>query len=110
MAAGGGDQLALFNQYDNEYCAKATDVARKIEAVTSLSGGKPQELAQCAREGESVILGIWPVLCKTPGLSTVLQGFTRHPFAPFFQGSINVQRYCVKRVVAAFLSIEERRF
>lgn len=40
MASGGADQLALFNQYDNEYCTKATDVARKIEAVSSLTGGK----------------------------------------------------------------------
>lgn len=40
MASGGADQLALFNQYDNEYCTKATDVARKIEAVSSLAGGK----------------------------------------------------------------------
>lgn len=39
MASGASDQLALFNQYDNEYCTKATDVARKIEAVSSLSGG-----------------------------------------------------------------------
>ena len=39
MATSINDQLALFNQYDNEYCNKATDVARKIQAVGSLSGG-----------------------------------------------------------------------
>ena len=39
MAASASDQLALFNQYDSEYCSKATDVARKIQAVASLGNG-----------------------------------------------------------------------
>jgi hypothetical protein len=39
MAANSTDQLALFNQYDSEYCSKATDVARKIQAVTALGAG-----------------------------------------------------------------------
>ena len=39
MAASLSDQLALFNQYDGEYCSKATDVASKIQAIASLSGG-----------------------------------------------------------------------
>jgi hypothetical protein len=34
-----GDQMALFNQYDSEYCTKATDVARKVQAVSSLGSG-----------------------------------------------------------------------
>ena len=34
------DQLALFNQYDSEYCSKATEVARKVQAAISLSSGK----------------------------------------------------------------------
>ena len=39
MAASAADQLALFNQYDSEYCSKATDVARKIQAVAALGAG-----------------------------------------------------------------------
>ena len=39
MATSLSDQLALFNQYDGEYCSKATDVASKIQAIASLSGG-----------------------------------------------------------------------
>ena len=42
MAATASDQLALFNQYDSEYCSKATDVARKIQAVASLGIGALQ--------------------------------------------------------------------
>ena len=41
MAASTPDQLALFNQYDSEYCSKATDVARKIQAVAALGTGDP---------------------------------------------------------------------
>lgn len=41
-AANMADQMALFNQYDSEYCTKATDVARKVQAVSSLgAGGAP---------------------------------------------------------------------
>lgn len=40
MADNLADQLALFNQYDSEYCSKATDVARKVQAATSLAAGK----------------------------------------------------------------------
>eukprot|EP00884_Botryococcus_braunii_P015254 jgi/Botrbrau1/2411/Bobra.0395s0040.2 len=59
MSSVGGDQLALFNQYDNEYCTKATDVARKIEAVSSLSGdlrkAKVREVETGLREAEQVL-------------------------------------------------------
>lgn len=34
------DQLALFNQYDSEYCSKATDVARKVQIASSLGPGE----------------------------------------------------------------------
>ena len=34
------DQLALFNQYDSEYCSKATDVARKVQVASSLGPGE----------------------------------------------------------------------
>ncbi len=34
-----GEEAALFNQYENEYCSKATNVTGKIQAVTALSGG-----------------------------------------------------------------------
>ena len=40
------DQLALFNQYDSEYCSKATDVARKVQAATSVGAGKSGKLSQ----------------------------------------------------------------
>lgn len=33
------EQNALFNQYENEYAVKSTDVARKIQAISSLNGG-----------------------------------------------------------------------
>ena len=42
MAANLSDQLALFTQYDGEYCSKATDVASKIQAIASLSGGESE--------------------------------------------------------------------
>ena len=40
MADNLSDQLALFNQYDSEYCSKATEVARKVQAAISLGPGK----------------------------------------------------------------------
>ncbi|KAK9841953.1 hypothetical protein WJX81_000808 [Elliptochloris bilobata] len=59
MAAPGGDQLALFNQYDSEYCSKATDVARKIQAVTSLAGdqrrAKARELEADLKEADQIV-------------------------------------------------------
>ena len=39
------DQLALFNQYDDEYCSKSTDVANSIQKVSALSGGEQQKAA-----------------------------------------------------------------
>ena len=36
------DQLGLFNQYDNEYCSKSTDVAQSVEKIKALSGGEPK--------------------------------------------------------------------
>jgi hypothetical protein len=30
----------LFQQYENEYCNKSTDISRKIGAIGSLSGGE----------------------------------------------------------------------
>lgn len=41
------DQLALFNQYDSEYCGKATEVARKVQAASSLGAGECGTLSQC---------------------------------------------------------------
>ena len=41
--ASGNDQLALFNQYDDEYCAKSTDVANSIQKISSLSGGESDD-------------------------------------------------------------------
>lgn len=35
------DQLTLFNQYESEYCNKSTDVARKIDTLSTLVGGLP---------------------------------------------------------------------
>lgn len=59
MAAPAGDQLALFNQYDSEYCSKATDVARKIQAVASLSGDqrrtKARELEADLKEADQIV-------------------------------------------------------
>ncbi len=34
-----GEVHALFSQYENEYCSKSTDLARKTQAIGSLSGG-----------------------------------------------------------------------
>ena len=42
MADNSSDQLALFNQYDSEYCSKATDVARKVQVASSLGPGECQ--------------------------------------------------------------------
>lgn len=59
MAASSGDQLALFNQYDSEYCSKATEVARKIQAVASLSGDqrrvKARELEADLKEADQIV-------------------------------------------------------
>ena len=59
MAVPAGDQLALFNQYDSEYCSKATDVARKIQAVASLSGDqrrtKARELDADLKEADQIV-------------------------------------------------------
>ena len=46
MADSLSDQLALFNQYDSEYCSKATDVARKVQAASSVGAGKSGKLSQ----------------------------------------------------------------
>lgn len=32
------DQMALFNQYENDYCNKSTDISRKIDAIANLGG------------------------------------------------------------------------
>ena len=59
MAASSGDQLALFNQYDSEYCSKATEVAQKIQAVASLSGDqrrvKARELEADLKEADQIV-------------------------------------------------------
>ncbi len=34
------DQLALFNQYDDEYCSKSTAVATSIQKISALGGGE----------------------------------------------------------------------
>ena len=34
------EQTALFKQYETEYCTKSTDISRKINAISSLSGGE----------------------------------------------------------------------
>jgi vesicle transport through interaction with t-SNAREs 1 len=34
------EAVALFNQYENEYCNKSTDISRKISAISNLSGGE----------------------------------------------------------------------
>ena len=31
--------MALFNQYDDEYCSKSTSVATSIQKISALSGG-----------------------------------------------------------------------
>ena len=41
--ASGGDQLALFNQYDDEYCSKSTAVATGIQKISALNGGTPSQ-------------------------------------------------------------------
>ena len=46
MADALSDQLALFNQYDSEYCSKATDVARKVQAATSVGAGRSGDASQ----------------------------------------------------------------
>ena len=46
MADNLSDQLALFNQYDSEYCSKATDVARKVQVASSLGPGECQVSSQ----------------------------------------------------------------
>ena len=46
MADALSDQLALFNQYDSEYCSKATDVARKVQAATSVGAGESRNASQ----------------------------------------------------------------
>ena len=46
MADNLSDQLALFNQYDSEYCSKATDVARKVQVASSLGPGECQVVSQ----------------------------------------------------------------
>ena len=48
MADNLADQLALFNQYDSEYCSKATDIARKVQAAASLAAGECPAFGQCA--------------------------------------------------------------
>ena len=35
-----GEVHALFSQYENEYCSKSTELARKTQAIGSLSGGE----------------------------------------------------------------------
>ena len=42
---------ALFDEYDAEYCAKATDVARKIDGAAALGAGV------CGGRGEGGALG-----------------------------------------------------
>ena len=57
MASSLNDQLALFTQYDNEYCNKATDVSRKIQAVASLSGGAFSCCSDC-------LVRLWSRNCR----------------------------------------------
>ena len=35
-----GEVHALFSQYENEYCSKSTELARKTQMIGSLSGGE----------------------------------------------------------------------
>lgn len=41
--ASGGDQMALFNQYDDEYCSKSTAVATSIQKIAALNGGQDSD-------------------------------------------------------------------
>lgn len=38
--ASSSDQLALFRQYDAEYCSKSTQVANSIQKIIALNGGR----------------------------------------------------------------------
>lgn len=53
------DQMALFNQYENDYCNKSTDISRKIDAIASLSGDarrrKVDEVEYDIKEADQVI-------------------------------------------------------
>ncbi|GFR47464.1 hypothetical protein Agub_g9191 [Astrephomene gubernaculifera] len=53
------DISALFNQYENEYCNKSTDISRKINMATTLSGeNKRKKLAEVdadIREADNII-------------------------------------------------------
>lgn len=51
--------VALFNQYESDYCNKSTDISRKVNAIASLSGDlrrrKITEVEGDLREAENVI-------------------------------------------------------
>lgn len=53
------DQMALFNQYENDYCNKSTDITRKIHAIANLSGDsrrrKVEEVDYDLKEADQVI-------------------------------------------------------
>lgn len=53
------ESSALFNQYENEYCNKSTDISRKISAITNLSGDlrrrKVAEVEGDIRDADQVI-------------------------------------------------------
>ena len=53
MADKMSDQLALFNQYDSEYCSKATDVARKVQVASNLGPGECREASQSSFSSDS---------------------------------------------------------
>jgi len=44
------DQLALFNQYDDEYCSKSTAVATSIQKISALGGGAYSACQQARSE------------------------------------------------------------
>eukprot|EP00803_Ostreobium_quekettii_P006158 evm.model.scf_955.5 EVM.evm.TU.scf_955.5 scf_955:30381-34125(-) len=53
------DQRALFNQYENDYCNKSTDISRKIDGVSNASGDTRRrmvaEVEYEVKEAEQVI-------------------------------------------------------
>jgi hypothetical protein len=51
--ASNSDQLALFNQYDDEYCSKSTAVATSIQKISALGGGVRPLLCLITRRSSS---------------------------------------------------------
>ncbi|KAK9835289.1 hypothetical protein WJX84_001869 [Apatococcus fuscideae] len=54
-----GEVHALFSQYENEYCSKSTELARKTQAIGSLSGEmrrqKQREADSDMKEADQII-------------------------------------------------------